>query len=105
MAVEDVFDVPDALLEAALGVATVAGEGDVDEGRDVQPAGARVDVGGISGDDARLLQQPYTAQAGRRRQVYPLRQLQVCKPAVALQLADDLAILGINCSHGSPDFS
>src|SRR5437764_474023 len=63
---------------------------------DVEAEQLLVEQSAVALDEASLLQRPHPAQAGRRRDADPARQLHIGHPAVVLQLLQDLPVDGVD---------
>ncbi len=61
-----------------------------------------VDVGVVAADEARLLQRPHTAPAGRGRQAHALGQLGIGQACVGLQVAEDGNVEFVQSLHKTP---
>ena len=82
-------------LEVGLGL---AGEVDHGEHRDLVAEQLLVEQRPVALDEARLLQRPHPAQAGRRRNADPPRQLHIGDAAVVLQLLQDFPVDGVEAA-------
>lgn len=62
----------------------------------------RIEIGAVAGDQAGLLQRPYPAQAGRRRQADAVGQVLIADAPISLQDGKDLPVVAIDLHNISP---